>query len=127
MGRRISLIVTLFAWLLATGSHWDLVQTFAWARMVVSHSQTVSWREAVILTFDSQEMCNVCRAVDAAKRRQADPAAPEGKVDGKVILVFEPAGGALWFSPGAATWPPSAAVALAVEPRTPPTPPPRGV
>ena len=32
--RQLSLILTLIAWLFATGSHWDLVQAFGWGRMV---------------------------------------------------------------------------------------------
>ena len=38
MRRKLSLVLTLTAWLLATGSHWDLVQTFAYARMFADKS-----------------------------------------------------------------------------------------
>ncbi len=90
MRRRISLILTLTAWLLATGSHWDLVQTFAWGRMIASYSQTVPLAEAIRLTFTPENMCGVCSAVATAKQ-ESDPAAiPGGKLDGKVLLVFSP-------------------------------------
>ncbi len=90
MRRRISLILTLAAWLLATGSHWDLVQTFAWGRMIANYSQTVPLAEAIRLTFTPENMCGVCSVVATAKQ-DSDPAAPSaGKLDGKVLLVFSP-------------------------------------
>ena len=47
MRRKFSLVLTLAAWLLATGSQWDLAQTFAWGRMIVTYSQTMSVAQAV--------------------------------------------------------------------------------
>lgn len=91
MRRRTSLILTLAAWLLATGSHWDLVQTFAWGRMIATYSQTVPLSEAIRLTFTPENMCGVCSAVSTAKQQQSETAAiPGGKLDGKVLLVFAP-------------------------------------
>jgi len=46
MRRQLSLILTLTAWLLATGSHWDLVQTFALGRMFASYAQSMSFTQA---------------------------------------------------------------------------------
>lgn len=92
MRRRISLILTLAAWLLATGSHWDLVQTFAWGRMIATYSQTVPLAEAIRLTFTPENMCGICSAVSTAKQQQSDAAAiPGGKLDGKILLAFTPA------------------------------------
>ncbi len=90
MRRRISLILTLAAWLLATGSHWDLVQTFAWGRMIATYSQTVPLAEAIRLTFTPENMCGVCSAVSTAKQQTSAAAIPGGKLDGKVLLVFAP-------------------------------------
>jgi len=90
MRRRLSLILTLAAWLLATGSHWDLVQTFAWGRMIASYSQTVPLAQAIRLTFTPENMCGVCTVVATAKQQQTDDAIPGGKLDGKVLLVFAP-------------------------------------
>jgi len=91
MRHRVSLILTLAAWLLATGSHWDLLQTFGWGRMIATYSQTLPLAEAVRLTFTPENMCGVCHAVATAKQQQADsPALPGGKLDGKVLLVFAP-------------------------------------
>jgi hypothetical protein len=88
MRRKLPLVLTLTAWLLATGSHWDLVQTFAWGQMIAGYSRTMPVVQAVRLTFTPDNMCGVCRAVaDAKQQADADHAAiPGGKLDGKVLL-----------------------------------------
>ncbi len=125
MRRRISLILTLAAWLLATGSHWDLVQTFGWGRMIATYSQTVPLAEAIRLTFTPENMCGVCTAVATAKQQSDSPAIPGGKLDGKVLLVFAPVPSLIVAAPdftfvtfGTPLLPPS-------ERAAPPVPPPR--
>lgn len=91
MRHRISLIVTLVAWLLATGSHWDLVQTFAWGRMIANYSQTMSLSAAVAKTFSPRTMCRLCHAVAKAKQHEtSEPFAPNSKAPGKIVLVLAP-------------------------------------
>jgi hypothetical protein len=62
MGRRLALILTLTAWLFATGSHWDLVQTFGWGRMIAAYSKTMPLAEAIRLTFTTDNVCSICVA-----------------------------------------------------------------
>ncbi|HWA08757.1 MAG TPA: hypothetical protein VG838_04735 [Opitutaceae bacterium] len=129
MLRRFSLVLTLAAWLLATGSQWDLAQTFAWGRMLVTYSRTMTLEQALQKTFDG-EMCAICAAVQDA-RQQQDPAgvpAPDGKPLGKILFVSAP--GAPWVaSPvlrcaglASAQSTPSSA-----ERGAPPSPPPRAL
>ena len=91
MLRRSALILTLVAWLLATGSQWDLVQTFAWGRMIATHSRTMSLQLAVEKTFDG-EMCRICLAVQEAKDQQdaGNAKSPASKLPGKIILTSAP-------------------------------------
>ena len=93
MRRRLSLILTLTAWLLATGSQWDLVQTFAWGRMIATYSQSMSLAQAVKKTFAADAMCGVCHAVADAKQQQdaADAPAPGEKMPAKIFLASAPA------------------------------------
>ena len=84
MHRKLSLIVTLFAWLFATGSHWDLVQTFAWGKMFSQYAQTMSWTDAVRMTFTAENFCGVCEIVDDA-RADADTSNPPGQSGVKKI------------------------------------------
>lgn len=88
MRHRLSLVLTLTAWLLATGSHWDLVQTFAWGRMIAGYSHTMPLSQAVRLTFTPDNMCGVCRAVADAKQQEDSDrtTVPGGKLDAKILL-----------------------------------------
>jgi hypothetical protein len=126
MRHRISLVLTLAAWLLATGSQWDLAQTFAWSRMFATYSRTMCVTEAVQKTFDG-EMCPICAAVQEARQQQDTGGVPEdgSRLSGKIVFVSAP--GALVFA--AATrcvgLAPAAALPLSADRSAPPSPPPR--
>lgn len=89
MRSRLATIIALCAWLLATGSHWDLVQTFAWGRMIATYAQTMPLARAVQLTFTADNLCGVCEVVSDAKQ---DPAAahsaPMNPAEGKILLAL---------------------------------------
>jgi len=128
---KFSLILTLCAWLLATGSHWDLVQTFAWGRMIASYSQSMAFTKAVQKTFSVEGMCGVCVAVQDGKKQDGSanrtPGAP-GKSLGKILLVFAPAITApLLFSSASCPWSHSDQLTPTSDPAAPPVPPPRAL
>jgi len=127
--RRLSLVLTLAAWLLATGSHWDLVQTFAWGRMIATYSRTMPLATAVRRTFSPETMCSICRAVaDAKQRDAANNAVPGSKSPEKILLVCAPR--ALVFAspaPSCAGLVPAIAVPVSAERPAPPSPPPRAL
>lgn len=89
MRRKFSLITMLTAWLLATGSHWDLVQTFAWGRMIANYSQTMSLEQAIKLTFTPENLCGVCETVSEAKQTQDAALPSDAKSMGKILMVFQ--------------------------------------
>ncbi len=126
MRRKVSLVLTLAAWLLATGSQWDLAQTFAWGRMIVTYSCSMTVTQAVQKTF-SGEMCAICAAVQDAKQQEtAGASAPEGRLTAKIILVCAPRTPGL-FSPApfCAGLAPAVSAPLSAERSAPPSPPPR--
>jgi len=126
MRRKLSLVLTLAAWLLATGSQWDLAQTFAWSRMIVNYSCSMSVAQAVQKTF-SGEMCAICAAVQDAKQQESAGApAPEGRLTAKIFLVCAPhTPGVFLPAPRCAGLAPSVSVPLSAERSAPPSPPPR--
>ena len=131
MRHKLSLILTLCAWLLATGSHWDLVQTFAWGRMIATYSQSMSFAQAVKKTFSAGATCGVCETVAAAKQHDAAessaPTAP-GKSFGKIHLVFGPENSPpLLLLPVVFPWSPSDPAFPASSRAAPPVPPPRAL
>ena len=127
MVRRLQLCSVLFAWLLATGSHWDLVQTFAWGRMIGGYARTMPLAEAIRLTFTPANLCSVCELVKDAKQQQEQDAAaiPGLKIDGKILLVFQPAPQLQIDACGADPWVLSDDVLPVSERAAPPLPPPR--
>lgn len=108
--RRLPAILVLCAWLLATGAQWDLLQGFAWGRMVANYSRTMPLTEALRLTFTPDNLCGVCAFVADAKTRAgaADrsseaPADPSAKA--KAPLATPPARFFVFSSVTAPAWP----------------------
>ncbi len=126
MKRRFQIAVILFAWLLATGGQWHLVQSFAWGRMIAAYAQTMPLREAVRLTMTPDNMCGVCELVSAAQQQHGDTALPVGtSLDAKTPLVFQPAPTVILTAPAAPAWSLSDRETPASERAAPPLPPPR--
>jgi hypothetical protein len=55
---------------LAIGGHWALLQTVAWASMIVDYSRTEAITVAVEKTFDGQHPCAICKQIQ--KGRQSE-------------------------------------------------------
>lgn len=121
---RFRLTVLLLATFLATGAQWDLMQTFAWTRMFVNYSRTMTLWQAARQTF-SGEMCSVCRIVSGAKDSERKNTPIGEKLDVKLKFVLMPLA---TFAVPAATdiaWSPSDLTAHDTRRAAPPTPPPR--
>jgi hypothetical protein len=127
---RFTHLLALFAWLLATGSHWDLVQGLGWGRMIAIYSQTMPLGEAIRLTFTPDNMCGVCEVVAAAKQSAAadsdSPAAiPSGAQ--KIFLALAPAEVVIFSALPATRWPAEDMQPDACARPAPPSEPPRAV
>lgn len=132
--RRFSALFVLCAWLLASGAHWDIVQGFAWARMVVNYSRTMPLDEAVKLAFNADNLCGVCEFVaDNKTRADSDnasaPVAPSASGDsaakGKLFLATAPEHLFVFCTVPAPEWPTKHFLADAHARPAPPTEPPR--
>ncbi len=124
MHQRVKIITVLFAWFLATGTPWDLVQTFGWGRMIAQYAQSMPLSEAVKRTF-SGEMCGVCEVVNDA-RQADDPALPRlgGGFDPKLLALAIPPT-LVFAAPAAEPWPRATELAPSLARAAPPVPPPR--
>lgn len=127
MFRRLQICTVLLAWLLATGSHWDLVQTFGWGRMISQYSRSMSLTEAVRLTFSPNNLCSVCELVRDAKKTEAPATPAADTLATKILLVFQPAEPIFLRLPTKARWSLSDLFPPAASRATPPVPPPRSV
>jgi hypothetical protein len=127
MHRKVPLVLTLIAWLCATGSHWDFVQVFAWAKMFSENAGVFPLGTALERTFSPEGRCELCGAVSKAKQQEANSegATPGGKVEGKVLLVFQPVPVVIVEAPDFAPWAQGAFACLSAARAAPPLPPPR--
>ncbi len=130
--RRLSTLLVLCAWLLASGAHWDLAQGFGWARMVVNYSRTMPLEQAIRLTFSPENLCGVCEFVAEGKTRAAAdgsangaPANPESAAKGKLVLATAPEHLFVVGSAPAPSWPAEHFLANPHARPAPPTEPPR--
>lgn len=115
----------LTAWLLATGSHWDLVQTFAWGRMIATYSQSMPLAQAIKLTFTPDNLCGVCESVSEAKQQQDAALPSDAKSAGKILMVFQAQPVFVAELAMGGKWTPREANAAVRDRSPPPVPPPR--
>ena len=127
MRRRLAFVLTLTAWLLATGSHWDVVQAVAYARMFADNARTLPLGAALTRTFSPEGRCNMCAAVDTAKQAADHANAPASaeKFSGKIVLTHEPPARFIFAIAAAPAWPDSTPSPVSAERAAPPLPPPR--
>ena len=123
--QRLQLIVVFFLCVTATGAQWDLLQSFAWGRMMMGYARAMPLSQAVARTFDG-EMCGLCRMVaNAKKQEQPRSDFPSPKPETKIVFFFQPAPKVILAAPFSAAWRPAVSSALTEARPAPPVPPPR--
>jgi hypothetical protein len=93
--------LALAAILLASGSHWVLLQSVAFGSMIVRYSQDAPLREAVANTFDGKHPCPLCHAVQEGRQdqeRQGTKLGLESRLD--LGLALKPTSVAAWVTTG---------------------------
>ena len=60
----------IIALLGATGGHWAVLQTVAWADMLTKNLQTESVAAAITKTFDGEHPCKICKQISAGKNAE---------------------------------------------------------
>lgn len=107
MRRRLPLILTLVAWLFATGSHWDVAQTLAWGHMLAVNATKMPLGMAVKKTFSPEGRCRFCKAIDEGRAQQDQTASattvPGGKAPSELVLMTAPKA-EMFFPPALLRW-----------------------
>jgi hypothetical protein len=67
---RLGKVLVVFAIAATLSAHWALLQTVAWTTMFADNLQTESLHDAVTTTFDGDHPCDLCKAIDAAKKSE---------------------------------------------------------
>jgi len=115
----------LFLCCLTTGAQWDLLQGFAWGRMIANYSRTEGLGNAITDTFGGQ-MCSICRMVAKAHQEEQSRAPiPSLKRENKVQFFFQAVPVVTVKAPDQLAWSPTEVRILSQERAMPPVPPPR--
>ena len=72
---RIGHWLLIVALLGATGAHWAMLQSVAWARMLAENVKTESFEEAISKTFDGKHPCALCKQIAKGRKADKTPAA----------------------------------------------------
>jgi hypothetical protein len=67
---RLGHVLLILALLGATGGHWAVLQTIAWADMLTQNLQTESVAKAITKTFDGAHPCQMCKQISAGKKEE---------------------------------------------------------
>lgn len=70
MFRRVHKLVVVALLILAVGAHWFLIQSAAWAGMLVSYSRGTSFEKAWTKTFSGKYPCQLCQLVKEGKKSE---------------------------------------------------------
>ena len=70
MLKRLGHIFLIVALLMATGSHWALLQSVAWTNMLADNLRSYSFTEAVHRTFDGKHPCRLCCQIAEGKKAE---------------------------------------------------------
>jgi hypothetical protein len=67
---RLGHVLLILALLGATGGHWAVLQTIAWADMLAANLQIDSVSTAITKTFDGEHPCQMCHQISAGKKAE---------------------------------------------------------
>jgi len=70
---RIGHWLLIIALLGATGGHWAMLQSVAWARMLADNVKTDSFEEAITKTFDGKHPCALCLQIAQGRKSEKKP------------------------------------------------------
>ncbi|MST94327.1 MAG: hypothetical protein EXS33_03470 [Pedosphaera sp.] len=121
---RLSKWMIVLSLVLATGGHWALLQSVAWARMTVRFSQTARLTVALQKTFDGEHPCQLCQFVAEGKKSEQKQALEKS---GAKFDFFNQPGTVALFPPSRFHLLPATAHAATWRADAPPRPPPRAV
>jgi len=83
MHNRLARAMVALMLVLAVGGHWFCIQSVAWVGMFTKFSQTCSFTEALVKTFNGQYPCKLCLVVQQGRKseQKQDSVKVETKLD----------------------------------------------
>jgi hypothetical protein len=80
-------IVLVAMILVMTGGHWLILQSVAWAKMIIDYSRSSSIRIAVEQTFDGRHPCGMCKWIQKEKQSSKQPELKRSSAPDNVVFV----------------------------------------
>ena len=124
MFNRLGHVLLIVALLCATGSHWFMLQSVAWATMLAENARTDSFQTALEKTFDGRHPCPLCRQI--AQGRQSEKKS-ELQSTLKKLEFFNQSVDFIINSPSRFILSAESESTAAMLPNSPPVPPPRSL
>ena len=84
---RLGLVFCMIAGFQLLGGHWAILQTAAWAGMVIDYSKTEGVEAGIAKTFDGKHPCSLCLSIAKNKEKEGKQTANDGP--GKIYLVHQ--------------------------------------
>ena len=119
---RVGHLLLIVALLGATGAHWAMLQSVAWATMLADNARVTSFPAAIEKTFDGQHPCPLCKQI--AQGRQCEKKS-DVQTELKKLEFFHQSVVLLVNSPVHFVTLPEANATGPLLTQTPPVPPPR--
>jgi len=70
MLRRLGYPLIFLAMFSIAGGHWAVLQSVAWAGMVVEYSKASTVGAALVKTFSGEAPCDMCRTIETGKQQE---------------------------------------------------------
>ena len=70
MHNRLATALVALMLIVVVGGHWFCIQSVAWVGMFAKFSQTCTFTEALVKTFNGKNPCTLCIAVQQGKKSQ---------------------------------------------------------
>jgi hypothetical protein len=122
MTRRLFQLAVAGALILAVGVHWGVLQSVAWAGMVITYAHSAPLTVALQKTFDGAHPCKLCKVVQEGKNSENKHSSC--KVETKLDFWLVRAAASLEVPPPNLI-PPDLSDSAPHRADSPPTPPPR--
>jgi hypothetical protein len=71
MKSRLGALLFVIAGFQLLGGHWALLQTAAWAGMIIDYSKSEGVEAGITKTFDGKHPCKLCLSIAENKQREA--------------------------------------------------------
>jgi len=68
--QRLGFVLVMLAVFSLVGGHWGILQTVAWAGMIIDYSKNAPFTVAIKRTFSGEAPCRMCHAIKEGRKNE---------------------------------------------------------